>query len=404
MFMSSSESLKEFVAAHSNNDTTELRLRYAGRNPECLGFDIDFALVQIDARRKCRKKIPSFIANPDFLFPSLIAAEQASNESIARFHASLIPSASTLLDLTAGLGIDDMSFAAAGIKVTACELDKDKCDTLRHNAGIMGCSRLLEVFCCDSIRFLSENPRRFDTIFADPARRDSSGKRVHALADCLPDIEGNIDLILSRGNRLLVKGSPLLDISNIILSVHHLAHIYVLCFKGECKEVLIDISKGKALSGVSVIDLDRDRIISRFYSDASIRNVIYPVCYADKPVPSAYAYLYEPNAGVMKTGDWGALCHVYPDLRKADVNTHLFLSDTLYADFPGRILEIECEPDKKGLKALKGTKINAVARNHPLSAPQLCSKYGLTPGSDRYIYAFRYKGKPTVMTASGSGT
>lgn len=386
-----------FVQEHASDDINALRLKYSGKAKNNIGFDPDFALVQIEARRKTQKKIPVFLVHDDFIFPSLLAAEQASNHAVAGFHASLISSCQSVLDLTAGLGIDDITFANNGINVTACEIDEIKCDVLRHNASVMGVEDNLKVVNADSVKFLQCHSTSYDAIFADPARRNSAGAKVHALADCQPDILNALPDIMKISNRLIVKCSPLLDLTLIRRTVSNLAHIYVVCFKGECKEVLIDIVNGAEFSGVSVLDLDFDTVLSSFHTYFSSDCNNAALKYAVSQSPIDYQYLYEPNSGVMKTGDWYALQKAYPDLMKADVNTHIFLSDTLYADFPGRVFKVSALPDKKGVKALKNEKLNVVSRNHPLSAPQIYSKYGIIPGADSFLYAFRYKGKPIML-------
>ncbi len=136
--MEVSEKMIEFVRKYAHEDTNTLRLRYAGNKANAFDFDLDFALIQIEARKKANRKLPGFLAHPDFVFPTLLSAEQASNETIAKFHAELIKGSTAIIDITAGLGIDDLSIAKTGVSVTACEIDKIKCDALDHNAKVMG--------------------------------------------------------------------------------------------------------------------------------------------------------------------------------------------------------------------------------------------------------------------------
>lgn len=395
--MEISQKLIGFIRDHAYDDVLSLRLKYSGKLAENFDFDLDFALLQIEARRKTRKKIPGFLKHTDFIFPTLLSAEQASNEAIARFHTSLIPSNSSLLDLTAGLGIDDLSFAINSVYVTACEIEDKKCEVLRHNAAVLGVSDRLTVINRDSISYIHNCKRGFDVVFADPTRRNESGARVHALSDCQPDILSAMPEIMALSPRLLVKSSPLLDISFIRDTVDDLRHIFIVCFKGECKEVLIDFQKNESFSGVTVIDLDYDKEISRFHTQFVFSGNKSLVLYCDRKDASDYQYLYEPNAGVMKTCAWSSLVDSFPQLYKADPNSHFFLSDTLYKDFPGRIMKIISQPDKKALKALKGEKFNVVSRNHPLSAPQITKKYSLSSGIDRFLYAFRYRSVPIIL-------
>ncbi len=412
--MEISQKLITFIKEHANEDVVSLRLKNSGKKRKELDFDMDFALVQIEARRKARKKLPTYVANERFLFPTLLSEEQASNEAVARFHASIIDGGTTLLDLTAGLGIDDMEFAKSRIAVTACEIESIKCDVLSHNADILGLSDKIEIINCNSIDFINKctkeiaeetdtqpdkQSRRFDVVFSDPARRNNTGKRVHALSDCQPDILSSMKEILSISPRVLVKSSPLLDLTLIRDTVSDLKHIYVVCFKGECKEVLIDIQRESDFDGVTVADIDWNGEISRFDTKFN-GNEASQIHQADRKKASDYRYLYEPNSGVMKTGAWSDLATQFPNLYKADHNTHIFFSDTLYTEFPGRVIEISMEPDKKAMKALKGTKINIISRNHPLSAPQVAQKFSLIAGSDQFLYAFKYQNNPTFIVGT----
>lgn len=394
------DSMITFVREHASEDVNALRLKYSGKSNLSFDFPLDFALLQIEARKKTRKKLSDFISHEDFIFPSLIAAEQATNQTIAKYHASLLQSGATVLDLTAGLGIDDMTFAGNGINVTTCEIEPLKCDVLIHNSAVMGVENNLTVINIDSIDYLCNNKGRYDTVFADPARRDTAGGKVHALADCQPDILKALSDIMNVTDRLIVKCSPLLDLTFIRETVSDLAHIHIVCFRGECKEVLIEIMNDAVFTGVSVVDLDSERVISSFQTHFSPISNRESIIYVSRKSPVDYNYLYEPNSGVMKTGDWVALQSLYPDLNKVDSNTHLFLSDTLYHNFPGRVTHLETSFDKKMLKTLKGKKLNVVSRNHPLSAPMIYSKYNIIPGSDSFLYAFRYNGKPYYVSTT----
>lgn len=394
--MEISETALKFIDEHAKDDTNALRLKYDGKSTK-MDFPIEFALLQIEARRKAQRKIPSFLENVLFVFPDILAAEQASNEAVARFHASLIRPDSTLLDLTAGLGIDDMTFAIKGINVTACEINHTKADVLKHNSETLGFVDRIRVINTDSLAYAASCDKRFDTVFADPARRSSSGKRLHALSDCQPDILASMGIVMRLSDRILIKSSPLLDLTLIRETVRDLHHIYVVCMKGECKEVLIEIIKDAEFTGTSVVDLDMHGTVSEFLCHHTPIVATSPL--ADRREPIDYTYLYEPNAGVMKTGAWGDLSRRFTDICKADSNTHLFLSDTLYRDFPGRILKMDAMPDRKALKGLKGGKYNVVSRNYPQSALEVAKKHSLMPSEDRYLYAFRYKGKPICVTA-----
>ena len=397
--MEISEKTIRFIQDHAKDDVNALRLKFLGKSQKP-DIPIDFAILQIEARRKAMKKLPSFLENPFFIFPDALAAEQASNEAVARFHASLISKDASLLDMTAGLGIDDLTFAAKGVNVTACESDRNKAEALQHNAEIFGVESSLQAINIDSTDYIKKCGAHYDVVFADPGRRSISGKRLHALSDCQPDILAALPDIFNSAPRLIVKSSPLLDLTLIHDTVEGIFHIYIVCFKGECKEVLLDIRRDETFTGITVVDLDMEKEISRFKTDFPIKRISSTETYCDRKEASDYSYIYEPNAGIMKTGAWATLIETYPDLMKADPNTHIFLSDTYYPDFPGRVMKVISQPDKKALKGLKGKQINVISRNHPMTAPMIATKYRIISGGNAFLFAFRYRGTPCLILSS----
>ena len=130
-------------------------------------------------------------------------------------------------------------------------------------------------------------------------------------------------------------------------------------------------------------------------------------------------YLYEPGAACMKAGCFKLLSQRY-GLDKLHRNSHLYTSDELVPDFPGRIFEVvNVVPfDKKTKKTIwtldfedaktqrhKDTnkdsatfkKANVAVRNFPLSAEELKKNLGLQDGSDFYIFGTTMKGEKKIV-------
>ena len=158
------EAFFRFIDTNKNSDPSALRLKYHGKTED---FDLNFALTQIECRKRTVRKLHSFINNPRFLFPSVISSEQASHSAVATFHGSLIREGSTLLDMTAGLGIDVMIMARHCRTVTAIELDRIKADVLEYNCRLIG-KENIRVICGDSVDWLRNSSDKFDVIFIDP--------------------------------------------------------------------------------------------------------------------------------------------------------------------------------------------------------------------------------------------
>ena len=395
------EDLFMFIEEHRNDDPKGLLLSLYGKD---LPFSLPFAITQIEARKKNASKIPSFLSNTGFLFPDPVSAEQATDERVARFHSQLAGSGKKVLDLTAGLGIDAMSCTMNGNTVTACEINPLKSEILVYNAKCKGLRNFV-VHNTDCCEFLRDNKEYFDIVYIDPARRDSNNNRTYSLADCEPDVLKLMPLIMSSTEHLMIKVSPLLDISKLIGEIENLQKIYAVCVKGECKELLLQVKADASYEGYRVVDLGDDGVISdiefspeEICGDKTDINADNKLAHEEE----SYTYLYEPNAGVMKLPQKKVLvCH-YPDLIQVGRSTALFFSNEYYPDFPGRILKINRFLDKKNSRELAGSRLNVATRNYPLKPDELRKKFKLKEGDDAFLYAFRMgiKDKPVMCIAN----
>lgn len=374
------EGFFEFIKSHEHADTAALLLR--GDTPSA-GFSMAEAAMQIEARRKTAAKLRRFLSHREFLFPTLLSAEQASHQAVGRFHASLLPQRAEVLDMTAGLGIDALSFGEGGAAVTAIDIELCKCQALRHNARVLGLHNNIKVVEADSAQWLATHSNDFDVIFIDPARRDGEMRRTYAFADCAPDVVSLLPLILAHCPRLLIKASPLLDEKAIRAEIPQAGRIFAVGVKGECKEMLVEVTKRECQRSNISVELDAEG--NELWSFAAeVEGERQQIPYAEEVEPGMY--LYEPDATVMKFAPWGELCRRFPGLQKLDVSTHLFVSPELHDDFPGRRLQIAELPDKKKLRTLKGSQLNVAVRNYPLGAPALAAKYGIRDGGDDFLY------------------
>ncbi len=399
----------KFVEENINEDISKLRLKFHNKNT---AFNLPLALIQIECRKKCVHKIPSFISNKLALFPDVVASEQASHEAVANYHSALAQGYERILDMTAGLGIDSMAFAKNGNHVVSCELNDNKAACLDYNRRVFNLNSL-KVENIDSIAYLKETDNFFDMIFIDPARRGEGNSRVYNFKDCQPDIIQNIDLLLSKSKSVMIKASPLLDISQTLKDIPHVKSIRAISVHGECKEILIEAS---ALQGLNTdtdilaeaIDLANDSSINSKFSylinplKKSIdKNEDYSKkLYANIENIETGNYLYEPNATMMKLAPWKELSLRFPSLKKFSDSTHLFVSEELFPDFPGRKLLITDIPDKRKLKNLKGACLNVVTRNYPMSADNLRKKLNLKEGSDDFLYAGKIKSSTVLILAT----
>ncbi len=388
----------DFVKANLNADPMALRLKH--------GHEMEAAIMQIECRRKYARKFPELLCRiPEFMFPSQLAAEQASHEWVSMLHAELTASDPTPhIDMTGGLGLDFIHMAARGkddgASALAIELDVLKADTLAGNLQLASLSKAT-VINDDSLQVLrGMEDCSAGLIFVDPARRGSADSRIYDPADCMPDVVGNLSEILRVGRILMVKNSPMLDIYRALHIFKPVSHIYIVSVRNECKEVLVRISPDEPFDGIDCINISDSCHRTTLHISAeewqefctdrtrAVAAISYVESSRALSLDEGPLYLHEPDASVMKTGAWSILTAKFAEYspRKLSPNCHLFVTRRPITDFPGRVICIDSIPDKRARKALKGRRINTVCRNYPQRADKLASTLQLKPGTTDYLY------------------
>ncbi len=415
LFDSSSESILdsremlEFIAQHANENVADLKLKFSARP---LPFDLSFALVQIEARRKNRQKLSRFLNHSGFLFPSDLAAQQATDQIVANYHSTLISMPSRWLDLTAGLGIDALCATLKGHEVTAIEIESWKCDVLRHNVDEIlseGPVSDMQIYCNDATQFIEDcEPDEYDVIFIDPARRGGNDKRLYALSDCMPNVISLLPRLLRVAPTVIIKSSPMLEVGEVMRQLPSISEIKAVSLKGECKEILIicrrDFEGPIKLEAVLLdsTSASEQTQIKRFSWNSDLLNRRTDIKNNEETAsisfePSRFHWIYEPDAALLKLHANAALLSKWPEVSKADKHTEIYLSDKLIEDFPGRITEISKWVSSGDLKKLKGAGLSVVSRNYPEKADAIRKKYGFKENPSTFLYAFRLNGKPVTV-------
>ena len=374
-----------FIASHESDDVARLRLK----RHNTASFDMDFAITQIECRKRIRRKLPEIFADHRFIFPSVLATEQATCETIAKYHADIVGCVESVLDMTAGMCIDDYYIAARAGKVVSVEMNETTAAVSRYNM-----SRLrgnIEVIHGNSIDYISSlaSARRFDAVFIDPARRAANQSRVYGLADCEPDVLSLLPAISAVAPVLYVKASPMLDVTQVLRDMPAVSDVWVVSLRNECKELLFKVDF--VHNAVADPMLHCVNITADNGSQREEMSLPYSAVRAAVPrYASAFGrYIYEPNASIMKAGAFAALASQYC-VEKIAPHSHLFTAGSLHSDFPGRIFEVESVmpfKEKTVKAALKGvSRINVSVRNFKLSAQQLKSRLKLSEGGDSYLF------------------
>lgn len=338
---------------------------------------IEDLLQQIESKRKAEKKLPNWFTNDNIVYPKKLSLEQCSSEITAEYKASIV-SGKSLIDVTGGFGIDTYYFSKQFKEVTYCEINEELTAVVDHNLKQLNVENV-DVKATNGIRYLKEVDKPFDVLFVDPSRRDDVKGKVFLLKDCVPYLPPKIPFLRSKAKTLLIKVSPLLDLSQTIKELQFVSEIHIVAVNNEVKELLFVVTKDSdAAIQIQTVNFQHGTV-QQFgfeYGESPYSNYEIP-----------QRYLYEPNAAVLKSGGFHHLTHTY-EVFKLQEHSHLYTSETLL-DFPGRAFEIEAifPYDKKKItKNLEERKANITTRNFPKSVAQIRKELKLKDGGKIYLF------------------
>lgn len=371
---------KQFISRNKTADIHQLALQ-ASRYPE---VDVPFAIQQINGLQKVKLKIPLFYSTDNILFPIQLSLEQSSSESTAKYKSELCEG-ELLIDLTGGFGIDCSFMSRRFKRAFYVERNKELSEIAAHNFQILQQPHI-QVFNTETEEFLAQNSEKADWIYIDPARRSSSGKKVVLLSDCEPDVAQLYPLLLSQSQRVMIKLSPMMDISAAVKELPTTSEIHILSVENECKEVLLILDQDKQTSQqIKTINILKDGQVNSF-SFKSTEESGAIASYTNELAD----YLYEPDSSVLKSGAFKLISQQL-NINKLHINSHLYTSSQLLIDFPGRTFRVQkvWEYSKQTCKEISSQlpKANISTRNFPLSVDELKKKLKMKDGGDIYLFA-----------------
>lgn len=375
-----SPATQAFIREHQTDDVRTLALQ-ASKYP---GIDMPTAITQISGRQIAAEKVPTWKSTEGIRYPKHLSMEQCSSEITARYKASLLTGTS-LTDLTGGFGIDCTFLSAGFQRVTYVEQQEELCEIAAHNFPLLG---LNHISICheDGIEYLQKMPQT-DCIFLDPARRNEHGGKAIAIADCEPDVARLETRLLEKAERIMVKLSPMLDLSLALQELPHTTEVHIISVDNECKELLLILGHTPpAHVPIHCVNLSTKAHDPQRFTFTREEEALAACTYTD----SAGQFLYEPNASLLKAGAYKSLAQAY-SLAKLHPNSHLYTSDTLRNDFPGRIFRVNHQYGfgKKEMKEMttEVKKANITVRNFPASTNELRRRLKLAEGGDVYLFA-----------------
>lgn len=377
-----------FVKEHAADDVQRLALEVR-KHPE---VDAHFALDQIAGRQKSRTRLPSWAEVDALIFPPSVSMEQCSSEATASYKSSLV-SGESLVDLTGGFGVDFSFLANRFSSAVYVERQEHLCHIAEHNFKVLGLSHV-QVVNDDAEHYLATMPV-VDLIYLDPARRDGAGNRVFRLDDCTPNVVQLLDLLLTKGRQVMIKLSPMLDVSQALRQLRGVSEVHIVSVAGECKELLLLLS-AKHEGDVKIVCVNDGQTFTYRLGEP----VVMPMQWSGELPAEGDLYLYEPNASMMKAGCFGQLAQRY-GLQAVAQQSHLFVAERPISDFQGRkfvVNDITTLNSKELKQKLAGiTQANVAVRNFPLKTAELTKRLRLKDGGSVYIFGTRLANGKNVL-------
>ncbi len=377
---------KDFITAHRNEDPRALALQ-AKRYP---AVDMREAVTQIEGWQAAKDKLPAWAAVEGIIYPPRISMEQCSSEVTALYKASLV-CGERIADLTGGFGIDCSYMSRGFAEATYIERNERLCDIAKENFALLGLKHI-RVLNGNSEDCLAALPKQ-DWIFIDPARRDTVGRKVVALEECEPNVVALEHLLLRQSGKVMVKCSPMLDVTAAMRRLESVSEVHIVAVNGECKELLLVL--GGTGSSVPIHCVNLVAGSEQRFTFTAEGEAAAEAKYSD----AVGKYLYEPHAAIQKGGCYRSLSAAF-GVGKLHPNSQLYTSDTCHPSFPGRRFKVEwfCGFSKAELKRVQELgRANITVRNFPESVQQLRKRLKLADGGELYIFATTLRSSERVL-------
>lgn len=392
---------EDYIRANREEDVRRLALRTV---PD--GVNRQWCLQQIEGWQVARQKLPRWAETEGLWYPPRLSMEQCSGELTALYKHDvverLIPEETrrAMADLTGGLGVDFSYVAPLFRHAAYVEVQPHLVELARHNMPLLLSSAMGKLclhydiiqgngdFSFLEARNESHTPEDgiFSLLYLDPARRDGTGRKTVAIADCTPNFLEMQDELFVRSRYIMLKLSPMLDIHQALYELKHVCEVHVVSVKGECKELLFVCSAREKIQSEVTF-----HCVNLGTTDEAVESTggKLSACSIASGI-NASLFLYEPNASVLKAGIQDILCALYP-VQKLHPQSNLFVSEAYIPNFPGRRFRVMGHSDfgKQNLKELIGDlrQANLTTRNFPVPVVTLRRQLRLSEGGSVYLFA-----------------
>jgi len=305
--------------------------------------------------------------------------EQSSSEQTAEYKAR-DRKGNLMIDLTGGFGVDSYFLSNHFEKAIYCEQQEELAEIAKHNLEVLAHGKF-QIVKGDGLAFLTQTETHFDMIYADPARRGKGNQKLYKLQDCEPDVVSSWEMMKSKTDSILLKVSPMLDISQALTEIPDIQKVQVVSVKNEVKELLLHWNSNSDNIDVTIEAVDLG-VQEKYFSFNANEEELATSVYGE-----VNNYLIEPLSGILKAGaikTFGARFK----LIKLDPNSHLYTSSEAPSEIPARVFKViqEVQPKKGDIKKLfPSGKVNVITRNYATGSEVLKKKLGVKDGGEEFL-------------------
>ncbi len=370
-----SPDVKLFIEDHRNDELVALALRYTNKD---LPFPLPPVLELLDVIQRGQNKLPE-ILKTGWLFTKR-AYEQCSSELTADWKALQI-SGNELLNLSGGIGVDDRAFAKVFKHITSLDLDETVHHLAEYNMRSSGITNV-ERRCADAEQF--DLPMGLDCIYIDPDRRQGAQRKV-GLEEATPDVVRSWNKYLDHAKDVMLKASPLLDVTQALRELSHIREVQAVAVNGEVKELLFIAGRDAVEAKYTAVEL----------TDSTCVFSGQPGLAEEQMDHTEEPYFLEVHGAISKLNlqaDYGQQIEA---MALNQPGTYRILNVVPSDRLMGRVFSILHADDfkpkafKKYLNSLKLSKANLNKRDFPLSVAKLRKTLKLGDGGDDYFFFYR---------------
>lgn len=368
--------LNQFLTQNKHLDAESYLLRHKGNTNQ-----LNWLLAeQLKIYPKASHKLPEFVKHHCWFTSK--SYEQSSSESSAIFKSKRF-SGQTLLDLSGGLGVDDWAFSRTFKQVISLDPNAELNQLVRINNQNLGIKNIQRIDTKAEDYMPEAQKHLFDLVYLDADRRPDE-KRAWFLEQVQPNYLELASPLHKICKQILLKVSPMVDLTYLKESIQHLKEIWVLGDSKEVKEVLVLIEPNYEGSvRTEAIELKTNGEFDSFLYE--------PKQEEQSTNPIQANYFFEPHPVIIKAG----LSKIYATsigLNQIAPESAFYLGANLPSSFMGRAFRILAKEDfskatlKEYLKRHKLKQANVTRRNFILSTDDIRKQFKLKDGGEEYLF------------------